>query len=218
MSEANPPPDDSGCPHDEQTRADARRSQILAAASECFRSRGFHGASISQISRACGMSAGHIYHYFDSKEAIIAAIVARDVDRIFKLTEDLRAAPDMLDALVAGVEQALVDNSDPSVTGIKLEILAEAARNPQIAATVQAADRLCLANLSDLLRPLRAAAGHGDSDDELDAISETMAALFDGLLVRAARNPDADVHRLAHVYREAVRFLIVDVPGRARSD
>jgi len=54
------------------TPRDARRAQIRAAAGECFRQHGFHGTSIAQISKRAGMSTGHIYHYFENKEAIIA--------------------------------------------------------------------------------------------------------------------------------------------------
>ncbi len=37
-------------------RAKGRREQILDAASECFAREGFHGASISRISKLSGMS------------------------------------------------------------------------------------------------------------------------------------------------------------------
>ena len=42
-----PPTTDTEAP-----RADARRTQIRAAAEECFRQHGFHGTSIAQISKA----------------------------------------------------------------------------------------------------------------------------------------------------------------------
>ena len=44
----------------EQPRAEARKTQVLNAATECFRRQGFHGASMAQISKAAGMSVGHI--------------------------------------------------------------------------------------------------------------------------------------------------------------
>ena len=58
--------------------ADVRRRQILDAAADVFARRGFHAASMAEIARSFGMSAGHIYNWFDSKEAIIEALVERD--------------------------------------------------------------------------------------------------------------------------------------------
>ena len=42
----------------------ARREQILTAAAECFRRKGYHGAGMAEISNTAGMSAGHIYNYW----------------------------------------------------------------------------------------------------------------------------------------------------------
>ena len=58
-------------------RAQARRQQVLTAAAECFRRRGFHGASMAEIAKTAGMSAGHIYNLFENKDDVIAAIVER---------------------------------------------------------------------------------------------------------------------------------------------
>lgn len=55
----------------------ARRKQILDAAATCFRRDGFRGASMANISLTAGMSTGHIYHYFESKAAIIEAVIER---------------------------------------------------------------------------------------------------------------------------------------------
>ena len=55
-------------------KAAQRCEEILDAAIRCFREKGFHAASMSSIAKAFGMSAGHIYNYFDSKEDIIEAI------------------------------------------------------------------------------------------------------------------------------------------------
>jgi TetR/AcrR family transcriptional regulator, transcriptional repressor of aconitase len=53
---------------------DARRAQIIDAASICFSRRGLHGTTMQDIIRESGLSAGAIYSYFESKNAIVVAI------------------------------------------------------------------------------------------------------------------------------------------------
>jgi len=48
---------------------------LLDAAAEEFGEKGFHEASISQITRRAGMAIGSFYTYFDSKEEIFTALV-----------------------------------------------------------------------------------------------------------------------------------------------
>src|SRR5688572_1036316 len=54
-------------------RAD-RRESILDAALACFVERSFHGTAIPQIAEKAEIAAGTIYHYFDSKEALVNAL------------------------------------------------------------------------------------------------------------------------------------------------
>lgn len=51
-----------------------RRESILDAALECFVERGFHGTAIPQIAEKANIAAGTIYHYFESKEALVNAL------------------------------------------------------------------------------------------------------------------------------------------------
>lgn len=190
------------------SRADARRAQILAAAAECFCDHGFHGASIAQISKAAGMSAGHIYHYFENKEAIIAAIAMLDLERLLTLTAELRAASNVLEALVDRVAEGVRDNLDPRTAGLKLEIVAEASRNPVVAEVVRAADRCCSSSLRETLRIARRANGQSDDDDTIAGMTEVIAAMFEGLLVRAIRNPDLDRDMVARTFQAAIRGLV----------
>ncbi len=48
-----------------------RREAILEAALDCFVDRGFYGTAIPEIAKRAGVAAGTIYHYFDSKEALV---------------------------------------------------------------------------------------------------------------------------------------------------
>ena len=192
----------------EQPRAEARREQILCAAVDCFRRHGFHGASISLISKTAGMSAGHIYHYFDNKEAIIEAIVARDLEYLLALTAELRAACDVREAMVARAAEGIRNNLDPLAAGLKVEIVAEAARNPQVAEIVRRADEACRASLIETLRHVRTKDGRADDEAHLAMLAEALAAMFDGLLVRAIRNPGLDRKRLGRVFQAAIRDLL----------
>ncbi len=192
----------------EPSRAEARREQILCAAVECFRRHGFHGASIALISKAAGMSAGHIYHYFDNKEAIIEAIVARDLEYLLALTAELRAACDVREAMVARAAEGIHNNLDPVSAGLKIEIVAEAARNPQVAEIVRRADEACRASLIETLRHVRRKDGRADDEAHLAMLAEALAAMFDGLLVRAIRNPGLDREQLGRVFQAAIRDLL----------
>jgi AcrR family transcriptional regulator len=52
-----------------------RREQIAEAALRVFAQKGFMRATNKDIAREAGITTGLIYHYFDSKEALLEAIV-----------------------------------------------------------------------------------------------------------------------------------------------
>ena len=54
--------------------ASDRPQQILQAAMVCFAKRGFHQASMHDISAEAGISVGLIYRYFENKDAVISAM------------------------------------------------------------------------------------------------------------------------------------------------
>ena len=196
-------------PAAECSRAEARRTQILDAAENCVREYGFHRASISKISTASGMGAGHIYHYFANKEAIVAAIVARELERLLTLTAEVQAAENMLEALAFRTETGVLGNLDPHAAGLKLEIVAEASRNPTIAEIVRAADSRRSAGLEETLKALRQAHGLADDPATISTIAEVIAAMFEGLMVRAIRNPAADRQLIARKFQQVVRDLVL---------
>ena len=193
-------------------RATARRQQILNAAAQCFREHGFHGASIAQISKSAGMSAGHIYHYFENKEAIIAAIVAQDLESLLTLTAELRAACNVRAALIERAAEGVADQLDPINAALKVEIAAEAARNPRVAQIVREADATCRRELAATIRAIRHGAGHEDSPTAIGDMVEVLASLFEGLLLRIIRNPELDRSRVAQRIQIAINDLL-DQPG-----
>src|SRR5271157_6622289 len=59
--------------------ADAeRRQRILEAAERAFVRHGFHATTMQHVAEEIGMSAGNLYRYFPSKEAIVEGLCAVD--------------------------------------------------------------------------------------------------------------------------------------------
>lgn len=54
---------------------DNKRLLILTVAAEMFATQGIARASMSQLATACGMSKANIYHYYDSKDALLFDIL-----------------------------------------------------------------------------------------------------------------------------------------------
>lgn len=71
-----------------------RRKQILSAAVEVFAERGFHRTRVSDIAKRAGVAYGLIYHYFESKDAVLNAVFENNWSVFLKVLRDLREDPD----------------------------------------------------------------------------------------------------------------------------
>jgi AcrR family transcriptional regulator len=76
----------------QQTLTDARRALVLDAARAVFAEHGLEGASIRVIAKRAGYTAGAIYSYFDSKEAIYAALLRESLERLQQAVDAARAS------------------------------------------------------------------------------------------------------------------------------
>jgi AcrR family transcriptional regulator len=193
------------------SRADLRRNQVLTAATECFRAHGFHGTSMSQLSKASGMSVGHIYHYFESKESIIEAIVENDLLKILQIPERIeqnRGEGDIFDALVADVEQSAADAFYDPDAALLLEIVAEAARNPRIASIIRRAEVMAMDSIKNYLRKGLLQRNAPLSEASLDTACNLLASLFEGLTIRLIRNPDLSLQSSIPMMRRIIRYML----------
>lgn len=66
---------------------DKRRAAILAAAAHLYSRRGFQGASVADLAKACRTSKSLIYHYFPSKDDILYATMAAHLDALVDAAE-----------------------------------------------------------------------------------------------------------------------------------
>jgi AcrR family transcriptional regulator len=108
---------------------EARRNQILDAATEVFSRRGYHRATTKEIARTAGISEGTIYNYFRSKDELLMTIMSRFAQAM-QLEEMLdQALPDDPREFFAAMlryRQSFAEQSLPMLRTVMSEILVDA--------------------------------------------------------------------------------------------
>jgi AcrR family transcriptional regulator len=111
-----------------------RREQIMEAALRVFAKKGFAGASNKDIAEEAGITPGLIYHYFESKEALLMAIYEdRSPVNIIRTMPDriLKLPPE--EFLCFAVKQMLTGIEDEKFLPLLRLYLPEAIYHPELA-------------------------------------------------------------------------------------
>ena len=115
-----------------------RGNEILSHARLAFVEKGFDGASMQDLARAAGMSAGNFYRYFPSKAALIEALVARDLAKVEDAFQAISRSEDPMTALRAALREEMGKHCAGGDNLLWAEISAAAAHKPEIAAILGA--------------------------------------------------------------------------------
>ena len=70
---------------------DLKREAIVDVAAECFARQSFPAASMNDIAAACGTSKARLYHYYESKEAILFDLLDRYTQGLLALIGEAEA-------------------------------------------------------------------------------------------------------------------------------
>jgi len=170
--------------------ADERRERILEAAERAFAAHGFHAATMQDVAEAAGMSAGNLYRTFPSKEAIVEGLCARDQQERAANFAKLEGVDSVMAAFAAGLRDHVVARPRAKAT-LMVEIWAEAARNPAVAAMSRAVDADILAQLE---RMIEVAKQRGEASPSVDSpsVARFIFTYVCGLLQRRACDPELD--------------------------
>jgi len=189
-----------------ETRADKRRRQVLDAAGACFREEGFHGASMSRIAARAEMSVGHIYRYFDSKEAIIIALVERDCAKFDNWLKRMISAAASIETIIENLRRGIPWLLNRDRAAIFLEMHAEAGRNPKIAVVLAEMDR----NLRTLLKELigRVRSSQAAPLEVTEATIEMVLLMLQGVAARVTINPDMSRGTLEEGFERVARAVL----------
>lgn len=69
-----------------------KRDEILDVAAQCFADRSYPAASMNDIAAAGGTSKARLYHYYESKEAILFDLLDRYTQRLLAVIGQVEAA------------------------------------------------------------------------------------------------------------------------------
>ena len=165
-----------------------RRTQILDAALICFAKRGFHQASMHDISAEAGISVGLIYRYFENKDAVISAMADRHKKEIHEVLERARRAPTLLESLEILFTAHCCEDAPQVVSAFVVDLYAEASRNPHVADLVRDVLQTAMDGVTDLIArsPEAESAAHGLKPHEL---AELIFAVSRGMLMRDVLQP-----------------------------
>ena len=189
--------------------AKARREQVLSAAAECFHRKGYHGAGMAEISRTAGMSAGHIYNYFDSKEAIIESIIEQDMEEMFSIFQQFEDHPsDVLTALLDGLNMGVSRHMDTGSCDINLDMMAEANRNYKVAKLLRESDLKARNRMRQLLISDRSVLKN-QSEEEIESRINVIFSVMAGLLLRKVLHPELTEETVLIALRPAMKTLLM---------
>ncbi len=187
-------------------RHEEKRRDILSAARRCLARDGLRAASMSSICAEAGISPGHLYHYFESKDAVIRAITQMVLEEVSSHFSRTMESPDALATLISESMRVLL-NDEASRHLLVLDLIADADRNPKMADILQDHSAVMTSLLADFLRKGQA---HRQIDPNLDpvATASILIAMIDGTRMMSARHPALDRAKAVEMLRILIlRFL-----------
>lgn len=102
-------------------RGQATRARIVRVATGLFAEAGYEATSIENVLAQSGVSRGALYHHFEDKKALFAAVLEAMEASIAQATVDAsRGIADPVAALLAGCERWLEVSRDPAIRRVVL--------------------------------------------------------------------------------------------------
>ena len=107
-----------------QVRAELTRDRILTAAAHVFSEHGYAAGTTNRIADQARVSIGSLYQYFPNKDAILAELLVRHIDRgRWEQADHLDLSPGSLETVVRALVRDAVDahRDDPKLLRIMIE-------------------------------------------------------------------------------------------------
>jgi TetR/AcrR family fatty acid metabolism transcriptional regulator len=111
--------------------ADARRGKIRDAAVRVFARKGFHNARVGDIAVEAGVAHGLLYHYFESKDALLESVFRETWSALLELIREVEESGEPAREQLRRVAAVVLRTwrRDPDLVRV---LVREVARTPQI--------------------------------------------------------------------------------------
>jgi AcrR family transcriptional regulator len=200
---------------------DPRMGAILDQVRGVFAAKGFEKASMQDLARAASMSAGNFYRYFPSKDAIIEALVERDLAVLQAEFEALMRTTDPLSALRAALDDRIEDN-DCDDGAIWSEIIAAANRRADVGDMVGRVEATLIGYLVTVFGRI-AGIGAAAARQRFQPHATLIFMLIQGIKMRRKKDASAEFAQLRALARRTIDGLLADIssaaaPAAARSE
>ncbi|WP_304236802.1 TetR/AcrR family transcriptional regulator [Jiulongibacter sediminis] len=92
------------------------KEEIIDTALNVFRENGYYNTSMSDLAKACGLQKGSFYHYFDSKEKMMSAVLDKVLStlkaEVFLIADDMSiSGRDRLQKLMLSIGEIMLQKS-----------------------------------------------------------------------------------------------------------
>ncbi len=164
-------------------KAEFRRQQIVASALDVLAAKGIVELTFSEVASRARVSAGLIVHYFGDKDSLLEAAFRSVVRRLNGLVSAKVRLADNPRARIEALIEAHLRHSkfDEETARVWLSFWGQALYAPRLARVQRAHQQRMLSNLRHDLRQLV-------DPSEVSRTAETIAAMIDGVWLRAAMN------------------------------
>jgi AcrR family transcriptional regulator len=197
------------------------RRKIVDAAAALMAERGFAGTSIAAVSQGSGLPSGSIYWHFESKEALLGAVVEEGARRWFDsfprlkdhLTDPAERAAATLESVAASLE------SQPEFLRLLLLIALERREvDPASLAAIRRVRDLALKHLRKILVRLLAPLRLQNAARVADEFARLVLVVADGAFVAHQIDPQkADIRRSFGLLRRALSALAREMRDDAKA-
>lgn len=192
------------------------RRRILHAARQRFARDGFRATTNRLIADDVGISSSALYHYFESKAELYAAVYCDTIDDVYTAFEAAARTRDhVLDQYTAVLDKACeLQAVDPSITGFLVAVAQETQRHPDLL-TLLAPQRGRHTRFFAELVAGGMERGEVAPDIDATAVADLLGAVLTGLarMAAAAGDPQRYVDAVAVLQRYFDGTLLTPRPA-----